>query len=138
MITGVNHITFSVRDLDRSVSFYRDILGMRLIARWKRGAYLLAGPTWIALNVDEHAREGPSAEYSHVAFSVSPERLGPLRARIEEAGATVWQAGRDERSFYFLDPDGHRLELHTSDLTTRLEEFAADPPEGFEVLDAAG
>jgi glutathione S-transferase fosA5 len=135
MITGVNHITFSVRDLDRSIEFYRDILGMRMVARWKRGAYLLAGPIWIALNVDERACSEVSDENSHVAFSVAHNQMASLSGRIRQAGATVWQEGRDARSFYFTDPDGHKLELHNSNLPIRLAEFTDDPPEGFEIVD---
>lgn len=31
MITRVNHTSFTVSDLDRSVAFYRDLLGMRVL-----------------------------------------------------------------------------------------------------------
>ncbi|HJK95345.1 MAG TPA: VOC family protein, partial [Polyangiaceae bacterium LLY-WYZ-15_(1-7)] len=40
MIRGVNHVTFAVADLERSLAFYEGLLGMRLAARWPRGAYL--------------------------------------------------------------------------------------------------
>ena len=43
MITGINHITLSVRDVDRSYQFYVETLGARPLARWSKGAYLLAG-----------------------------------------------------------------------------------------------
>jgi len=43
MISGINHITFSVRDLSSSIEFYRDLLGMRLHVYWETGAYLTAG-----------------------------------------------------------------------------------------------
>lgn len=39
MIEGFNHLTLSVEDLDRSVAFYRDLLGMRLTARWRQHPY---------------------------------------------------------------------------------------------------
>jgi catechol 2,3-dioxygenase-like lactoylglutathione lyase family enzyme len=47
MITGLNHITLSVRDLDRSFQFYVKTLGAKPLARWRRGAYLLAGDLWL-------------------------------------------------------------------------------------------
>lgn len=106
---------------------------MQLVARWDRGAYLLAGETWIALNMDDQTQIGPLPEYTHVAFSVRMEELGALKERLLHAGASVWQEPRDDRSFYFTDPDGHKLELHTSDLETRLAEFLDDPPDGFEL-----
>ncbi len=32
MITTVNHTSFTVSDLDRSIAFYRDLLGMELMS----------------------------------------------------------------------------------------------------------
>ena len=57
MIRGVNHVTFAVADLERSLAFYEGLLGMRLAARWPRGAYLRAGTLWVALVVDDATRE---------------------------------------------------------------------------------
>ena len=48
MINGVNHITFAVKDLKESIKFYKDLLGLKLVAHWDKGAYLLAGNMWIA------------------------------------------------------------------------------------------
>ena len=36
MITGINHITFSVRDLSSSIEFYCDLLGMGLHVTWEQ------------------------------------------------------------------------------------------------------
>jgi catechol 2,3-dioxygenase-like lactoylglutathione lyase family enzyme len=40
--SGINHVTFAVRDLDESVDFYEGVLGCRFVAQWNSGAYLLA------------------------------------------------------------------------------------------------
>ena len=34
MITGIHHACFTVRDLKRSISFYRGILGMEVLWDW--------------------------------------------------------------------------------------------------------
>jgi catechol 2,3-dioxygenase-like lactoylglutathione lyase family enzyme len=68
MITGINHLTFSIRDLDNSLAFYTEILGFRTLARWPRGAWLQAGGLWIALLVDEKVRNVEMPEYTHIAF----------------------------------------------------------------------
>jgi catechol 2,3-dioxygenase-like lactoylglutathione lyase family enzyme len=47
MISGVNHITLSVGDVDRAFRFYVETLGARPLARWSKGAYLLAGDLWL-------------------------------------------------------------------------------------------
>ena len=69
MLTGLNHLTLSVHDLDRSVVFYRDTLGLRLHARWERGAYLSAGDLWLCLSLDAGAVISAGG-YTHYAFSI--------------------------------------------------------------------
>src|SRR6516165_6384364 len=118
MITGINHLTLSVRDVDRSFCFYVDTLGLKPLARWQRGAYLLAGDLWLCLIEDERTRPSALPEYSHIAFSVPEPCFNNAAARIRVSGATIWQ---DEGpSVYFLDPDGHKLEIHSGDWQTRL------------------
>ena len=132
MISGINHLTFSVRSLGRSLDFYTRVLGLRPVARWNGGAYLLAGDLWVTLIVEE-SRDEVSAGYTHTAFSVSPEDFRALAERIRESGARIWQENPTEgESLYFTDPDGHRLEIHASGLGARLVADRRDPPEGME------
>lgn len=42
MIKGINQITLSVKDLDISFNFYKDILNFNPIAKWKNSAYFEA------------------------------------------------------------------------------------------------
>jgi len=107
MISGLNHITLSVRDVDRSFGFYVETLGAKPLARWSKGAYLLAGDLWLCLTPDERTRSSPLPEYSHIAFSVSGPQFADAAARIGASGAAIWQDNRSEGpSLYFLDPDG--------------------------------
>jgi catechol 2,3-dioxygenase-like lactoylglutathione lyase family enzyme len=136
LISGINHITISISGVERSFAFYTAVLGLRPVAKWPKGAYLLAGELWIALVVDPQARQGPLPEYSHIAFSVSARDYGPLSERIRASGAAIWQANWTEGdSLYFLDPDGHKLEIHASDLAGRLRSARAAPWEGLEFFD---
>jgi glutathione S-transferase fosA5 len=134
MIEGLNHVTLSVSDLPRAVAFYRDVLGLRPLARWREGAYLLAGEsTWICLSLDTSVRNGPLAEYSHVAFSASSDGFAGMCERLRGSGAREWKRNTSEGdSFYFLDPDGHKLELHVGDWRTRLASFRLGPRNGLE------
>jgi catechol 2,3-dioxygenase-like lactoylglutathione lyase family enzyme len=129
MVGSLNHVTLSVRDLDRSFTFYRDTLGFRPLARWAQGAYLLAGEaTWICLTLDLRTREQALPEYTHTAFSVPPDQLAAAAARIRASGASEWKQNTSEGdSVYFLDPDGHKLELHVGDWRSRLEACRANP-----------
>ena len=122
MIIGVNHLTFSVRDLEESVGFYTGVLGFRIVSRGDGEAHLLAGDAWVVLIQDPSVRDGSLPEYTHVACSVAPEDFAALDRRIRRSGAEVWQENQTEgASLYFLDPNGHKLEIHTSDLKSRIE-----------------
>ena len=126
-MTGLNHVTLAVRDLGRALGFYNGVLGMARRAVWPEGAYLEAGDLWLCLSVDPDARATPYPDYTHIALSVEPEAFAELAARIE-AAATLWRANRSEgASLYFLDPDGHRLELHVGSLASRLDHYKANP-----------
>jgi glutathione S-transferase fosA5 len=122
VVGGLNHLTLSVSELERSFAFYREVLGLRPLARWAKGAYLLAGEsTWVCLTLDAATRSEPLPEYSHFAFSVSAADFNVLSERLRQAGAREWQSNSSEgASLYFLDPDGHKLELHVGDWRSRL------------------
>jgi catechol 2,3-dioxygenase-like lactoylglutathione lyase family enzyme len=120
LIDGINHVTFAVTDLERSVGFSVGGLGARVARKWRAGAYLELGNLWLCLTVDSSLV--PSAGYSHVAFDVAPDAFPAAVRRLESAGARQWKENRSEgASFYFLDPDGHRLELHVGTLRSRLD-----------------
>jgi catechol 2,3-dioxygenase-like lactoylglutathione lyase family enzyme len=128
MIDGVNHITLSVGDIERSFRFYVETLGAKPLARWSKGAYLLAGDVWLCLSLDERTRTAPLPEYSHIAFSVPATGFADAAARIRTSGVTIWQDNRSEgASLYFLDPDGYKLEIHAGDWRTRLAAMKKHP-----------
>ena len=136
MIKGINHITLSVSDLERSFTFYTRILTCRPVARWARGAYLLAGDSWLCLSLDPETRDGPHAEYTHIAFSVDAEAYAAFANTVTTAGLSVWKANKSEgESLYILDPDGHKLEIHIGDLESRLAALKESPYEGLQLFD---
>ena len=135
MLSGLSHITLSVKELSRSFAFYADLLGLTPVARWPRGAYLTAGDLWLALHVDDRTRAGPLPEYTHIAFRVDQSQFADLCHRLQRHGVARFQDNRTEgSSFYFLDPDGHKLEIHVGDLRSRLHSMRAAPWEGLEFL----
>lgn len=132
-----NHITLTVSDLDRAVSFYRDLLGLRLRMTGPRGAYLSGdGGLWVCLERSDGPVGTPEGDDSHVAFGLAATDFAALRARLQSAGTPSWKANRSEgESHYFLDPDGHKLEIHVGDLDSRLDAYRRAPPPGVKVLD---
>ncbi len=131
-IRGLNHLTLAVADLERSVAFYRDLLGFELRAVWARGAYLEAGSLWLCLAVGDGSL--PAGGETHYAFDVAAADFDPLAARIRQ-GARLWKENTSEgASVYVLDPDGHRLELHVGGLAARLAHYRAHPDKGVTVV----
>ena len=134
-VSGLNHITLAVTDVERSLAFYRDVLGCTTRAVWADGAYLEAGTLWLCLSRDHHARSSPHPDYSHIAFSVSEADYGAMRERLM-AECIIWKDNRSEgASTYFLDPDGHKLEIHLGSLESRLSHYRENPSKGVHILD---
>jgi len=135
VITGINHVTLSVKDLNESFDFYSVVLGFRPVARWPEGAYLEAGDTWLALVAESVTRENILPEYTHIAFSVSGKDFEKLSEKIISCGAEIWQKNESEgQSLYFIDPNGHKLEIHASDLAARMRWARENPWEGLEIF----
>lgn len=132
MISGLSHVTFAVSDLERSLRFYNELLGLKLLVRWDGGAYLTAGDFWIGLIVDKAATEATNnSSYTHIAFAVCPEKFPTLREKLLAHDAEEWQENSSPgESLYFLDPDGHKLEIHARTLADRLEWLKKNPKPG--------
>lgn len=132
-VTGLNHITLAVSDVARSFDFYVDLLGMTPRARWSAGAYLSSAGLWLCLSVDEVS---PATDYTHVAFSVPLDDMPEWQLRFADADVRLWKENTSEgESIYFLDPDGHQLELHAGDLQSRLHSLRTAPYEALQVFD---
>ncbi len=118
-------------DLQKTVSFYKDVLSLEPIYADKRMAALrVSDENFLLLfkasgttepievgdgTIPSHDGSGPI----HVAFSVSPSDMqfwvGRLRSRGLAIESTVnWPSG--QKSIYFRDPDEHLVELATPDL----------------------
>jgi len=139
MLSGLNHLTLAVLDVNRSVAFYRSLLGFRLHATWRAGAYLSLGDLWLCLSLDAQRSTPPVQDYTHYAFSIAPDQFGMFRERLRDHPVIEWRQNRSEGdSVYFLDPDGHRLELHVGDLESRLAACRLHPYEGMRFFDRDG
>lgn len=126
---GFHHITMVSRDAQRTLSFYRDTLGLRLVKRTVNfddpGAYHLyfgdeTGAPGTILTFFEwpHAGKGMWGQggIHHLALGVeSPEAQLRWKRRLTDRGVAV--NGPYDRvwfsSIYFTDPDGQILEIAT-------------------------
>lgn len=118
-ITTINHITLACTDINRSFLFYRDILGFKPLVKWDNGAYFLIGDFWFCLNVDAATKPQPC--YTHYAFSVNREDFQGMTKKIIASGAALFKDNTSPgESLYFLDPDGHKLEIHAGNYQDRI------------------
>ncbi|WP_199437827.1 fosfomycin resistance glutathione transferase [Vibrio owensii] len=132
MLTGLNHITIAVSDLGRSLDFYINALGFKGHVKWKQGAYLSLGDLWFCLSVD---KPDEKSDYSHIAFSISQQDFTDFSYKLIQLNIAQWKENKSEGdSLYLLDPDGHKLEIHSGDLYSRLESIKHQPYEGLEWL----
>lgn len=131
MLSGLNHLTLAVTDLARSLHFYHELLQLKLDATWEKGAYLSLPGLWFCLSLDPARHSTPTADYTHYAFTVGEADFSVLVTRLRAAGVQEWRDNCSEgASFYFLDPDGHKLEIHVGDRASRLQACRAKPYAG--------
>jgi catechol 2,3-dioxygenase len=118
----VGHIHLKVADLERSIAFYRDVLGLDVIQRvpWGPAAFLSVDGYHhhVALNTRWSLGGTPPPPghtgMFHVAF-VYPDRKSLARASQRVAAAGVAVEGQDHgvsEALYFDDPDGNGVELY--------------------------
>lgn len=138
VVRRINHVGVSVSDMDGSLGFYRDLLGLELVmdldVRSEPGldrvvamdsvvgrvAFLDAADTRLELWCYAHPAGEPlpvgakpaDLGVSHLAFEV--DDLDDLHRRLVEAGVRVTCPPEDlgiHRTFYARGPDGEFVEL---------------------------
>jgi catechol 2,3-dioxygenase len=119
---SVGHIHLTVSNLDRSLAFYRDLLGFEISARYGESAVFLSAGGYhhhIGLNTwaGREAAPAPSGHTGmyHVAF-LYPSRLElakVLQKIIDAAYPLVGAADHGvSEAVYLSDPDGNGVELY--------------------------
>ena len=124
-ITGADHTNWRVKDLERSLHFYRDVLGLEPFGleeyhRKERPIVSLrVSPEFIL-----HLRPDPSFEprstggYDHLALVVDETDMEALAEYLRTSGVEVEQrlegvvgAQGQGEALYIRDPDGYLIEL---------------------------
>ena len=126
-VLGLDHVVLRVRDIDRALAFYRDVLGCALERSLEDfGLYQLrAGRSLIDLVPveSELGRMGGAPPGSdgrnmdHFALAIVPFDPEALRAHLEAHGIAMGEVARrygaegQGPSIYIEDPDGNTVEL---------------------------
>ncbi len=119
----LGHVVFYVKDLKRSLAFYRDLLGFQEVGQIFEGkaAALTSGRTHHELLLIEvGAAPGPPLGRRlglyHIGIKIG-DSLNELRAakrELEQAGVPI--TGMSDhtvsQSLYLADPDGNEVELY--------------------------
>jgi catechol 2,3-dioxygenase-like lactoylglutathione lyase family enzyme len=117
---GLYHLHLVVRDLERSLRFYRGVFGMEEQFRAGPKMVFLRTPgsaDLVTLNEDpaEAPNAGRSGGIAHFGFKLEDESdLDAAVAEVEAAGGRVVERGShgDGHAFaYVADPDGYVIEL---------------------------
>lgn len=124
--TGVSEIVLEVLDLDRSLHFYLQVLGLPLISRREDGerAWLMAGSgTRIGLwRPQVGIAGGRGGAHVHYALHLADTAFDAAVARLRGFGYEPEQHAFDDhgRAAYVEDPDGNVVELWTWDVAGHL------------------
>jgi catechol 2,3-dioxygenase-like lactoylglutathione lyase family enzyme len=113
-LNGINHLALVCRDMDETVRFYRDLLGMPLVKTvalagggqhfffdcgggncvaffwWPDPAPAAPGIASPKAPLDMSRLESAIGSMNHVAFSVAEDRLGEYRDRLTAAGVDTF------------------------------------------------
>lgn len=129
-ITGLHHVTVLCADVERSVGFYRNLLGLRLVKQTvneddRQARHLFFGDeegqvgtiiTCLEYPDLDEGRVGRGSIH-HVAFSVGTEsELVAWRSYLESQGIPCTEVMDRTyfKSVYLRDPDGTIVELATA------------------------
>lgn len=119
----LGHVVFYVKDLERSLAFYRDLLGFSEVGRIFNGkaVALTSGRTHhelllIEVTAAQPLPTGRRLGLYHIGITIG-DSLDELRAAKNELDASgVAITGMSDhtvsQSLYVRDPDGNEVELH--------------------------
>lgn len=126
---GVNHLAMATGDMDATIRFWRDLLGMRLIAALGKPGYrhyffeisstdtiaFFEWPGVLPASEKEHGRpvKGPFV-FDHVSIGVADEdSLWEIKDRLQ--AADIWVSEAIDHGFihsiYSFDPNGIPIEF---------------------------
>jgi catechol 2,3-dioxygenase-like lactoylglutathione lyase family enzyme len=124
-VKHIDHVALTVRDVERSIAWYRDVLGLERRHKEVWGDYpvmMFAGDTGLALfqasgPVADAPDQRSSAIMRHLAFQVDRSNFEKAKEDLRARNIDfVFQDHSISQSIYFRDPDGYELELTTYEL----------------------
>jgi catechol 2,3-dioxygenase-like lactoylglutathione lyase family enzyme len=121
-LEGIDHVALGVRDIERSVNWYTEVLGFELLheGMWDGvPTFIGRGNTGIALFPATSDAKSTSSSHRelrmlHLAFRADGENFLMAQDELKKRGIDFeFQDHEISHSIYFRDPDGHHLEITT-------------------------
>lgn len=164
-LSRLGHLGIHVSNVDRSIEFYRKVLGLKLTGKWGPPDFIR--PICFMRVADMHhnlvlfelpedvERAGLTTSDSghrrdvgldHIAFEIDSREDwlraidhvracgveivdGPVVHGHESSGRMSFIGGSGSHAFYFLDPDGNRIEIYCWMMTVSKPSVAAPEPD---------
>jgi catechol 2,3-dioxygenase len=131
-ISTLGHAVLRTSNLERSLGFYRDLLGLNEVAAGhfdgQPWVFLTSGRTHHELALVEDPLAGTTGPLHHLGFKVgdSIEELVHIKEELEHSGVNVLAAldFHVSQAIFVTDPDGTTIELYVD---TPGEPWRADP-----------
>ena len=123
----IDHVALTVRDVERSIAWYRDVFGPERRHEETWGDYpvmMFAGDTALALfqargPIQDAPDHGSTAIMRHLAFQVDRSNFMKAQETLRSLGiAFSFEDHSISQSIYLRDPDGYELELTTYELAS--------------------
>lgn len=122
LVQGMHQVALTATDLDKTTGFYRDVLGLPLIARFDPPglAFFRVGDVRLSIQQNAESEAASSVVYFKVAdIEKAVELLSSRGVKLERDPELVFRdesgqfgkAGEDEWMAFFRDPDGNLLAM---------------------------
>lgn len=118
LIDRIARVDLRVQDVDRSLAFYRDVVGLEVADSSPSGASLRSSGGPVMLTLSSNDVTGPAERGATGLFHVAirfPDRasLGDALARVVAAGLELGASDHGvSEALYVDDPDGNGIELY--------------------------
>lgn len=118
-VLGLGHVGIYVRDLERMVAFYRDVMGLQVTKQnWRFGIVFLSADADAVDHEIALVRGRPAGEEPRLIHQISlrVETLDDVRAfhrRLVKEGYRIDEVVNHASAIgcYFFDPEGNRTEV---------------------------
>jgi catechol 2,3-dioxygenase-like lactoylglutathione lyase family enzyme len=106
----IDHISIQVTDLPRSIAFYQDVFGLKVVGEDKPNEIVRLGLTKTRVSLHH---KSPTGLMDHFAIGVDPFNKEAVTRHLKDHGLTPEE--NLDAGFHVKDPEGIRVQIVQSD-----------------------